>query len=58
MQVLNLSFFLYGALATPSISSYLLYIFVANLLVYTSYYMIMKLVHKEKMTFQVRRKRI
>jgi ABC-type Na+ efflux pump permease subunit len=51
-QILNVGFFLYGATAQPAISSYLLYIFVANLMVYTSYYMAMKLVHREKMTFQ------
>ena len=36
----------------PSISSYLLYIFCANLLAYTSYYMAMKVVEGEKLTFQ------
>ena len=52
-QVLNLGFFLWGAISQPSISSYLLYIFCANLALYTAYYITMKLVHKEKMTFQV-----
>ena len=48
LQLLNLSFFIYGAVTWPSISSYLLYIFVANLLVYTSFYISMKIYHKEK----------
>ena len=48
LQLLNLSFFIYGAVVWPSISSYLLYIFVANLMVYTSYYITMKIYHKEK----------
>ena len=37
---------------TPSISSYLLYIFCANLLAYTTFYMAMKVVEGEKLTFQ------
>ena len=48
LQLLNFSFFIYGAVIWPSISSYLLYIFVANLMVYTSYYITMKIYHKEK----------
>ena len=48
LQLLNFSFFIYGAVTWPSISSYLLYIFVANLMVYTSYYITMKIYHKEK----------
>ena len=47
-QLLNFTFFIYGAVVWPSISSYLLYIFVANLMVYTSYYISMKIYHKEK----------
>ena len=52
-KVLNLGFFLWGALKQPSISSYLLYIFIANCALYTTYYIAMKLVHQEKMTIQV-----
>ena len=52
LKVLNLGFFFHGAINTPSISSYLLYIFIGNLFVYTGYYMIMKMIYKEKMTFQ------
>ena len=48
LQLLNFTFFIYGAVVWPSISSYLLYIFVANLMVYTSYYITMKIYHKEK----------
>ena len=48
LQLVNIGFFIYGAVTWPSISSYLLYIFVANLLVYTSFYISMKIYHKEK----------
>ena len=43
----NLLLILYGAVARPAISSYLLYVFIANLMVYTTYYITMKLVHKD-----------
>ena len=49
-----MAFFLWGAISQPSISNYLLYIFCANLALYTAYYITMKLLHREKMTFQVR----
>jgi len=47
---LNFSFLLLGAIVQPGISSYLLYIFVANLMVYTSFYISMKIYHREKFT--------
>ena len=42
----NFLLILYGAISRPDISSYLLYVFIANLMVYTTYYISMKLVHK------------
>ena len=43
----NFLLILYGAIARPDISSYLLYVFIANLMVYPTYYITMKLVHKD-----------
>ena len=48
LQVLNAMFFLYGAINAPGISSFLLFVFIGNLLVYVGYYMGMKMYHKEK----------
>ena len=48
LQLLNVMFFLYGAIKTPGISSFLLFVFIGNLLVYVGYYMGMKMYHKEK----------
>ena len=46
----NFLLILYGAISRPDISSYLLYVFIANLMVYTTYYITMKLVNKETIT--------
>jgi hypothetical protein len=48
LQILNALFFLYGAMKTPGISSFLLFTFIGNLLVYVIYYGSMKLYHKER----------
>ena len=47
---INFALILYGAVSQPDISSYLLYVFIGNLMVYTSYYITMKIVHKETIT--------
>ena len=48
LLALNVMFFLYGAIKTPGISSFLLFVFIGNLLVYVGYYTGMKMYHKEK----------
>ena len=50
LNALNLTFIVYGAVVSPGVSTYLLAIFVSNLLVYALYYIIMKLINKEKLT--------
>ena len=48
---LNMSFALYGAIYQPdSFPNHLLFVFLGNLALYLSYYMIMKKVHKERFT--------
>ena len=46
----NLTFLVIGAVYTPIISTLLLMVFVGNLLVYSLYYFIMKLFHREPFT--------
>ena len=48
LEGVNLIFIVYGAVTSPNISTYLLFIFITNLLVYTVYYISMKTYHKEK----------
>lgn len=38
----------FGAVVRPGVASYILYIFIGNLLVYTAYYTIMKIIHGER----------
>ncbi len=47
MDLANLAFIVIGVLYRPNISTYLLLIFIGNLVIYTSYYIAMKLYHKE-----------
>lgn len=47
---INLTFLVVGAIFSPVISTLLLTVFVGNLLVYSVYYFIMKLVHREPFT--------
>ena len=51
LNVMNMTFLIVGAVLTPSISSYILNIFICNLLVYTCYYISMKLYFKERITW-------
>ena len=48
LELINLIFLVSGAIATPNVSTYLLFIFISNLVVYTVYYIAMKIYHKEK----------
>ncbi len=53
LLVLNLLLLIIGAITTPNSSSYILMIFIGNLLVYVIYYLIMKIFHREKLTINV-----
>ena len=48
LDFVNVGFIMYGAFNQPDISTYLLMIFIGNLMVYFVYYVIMKFVKKEK----------
>ena len=48
LDLINVAFILLGALNPPGISTYLLMIFIGNLIFYFVYYAIMKVVKKEK----------
>ncbi len=53
LTVLNLLLLIMGAAFQPNSSSYILMIFIANLLAYVAYYLGMKIYHKEKLTIHV-----
>ena len=40
----------FGAVFRPQVASFILYVFIGNLLVYTAYYTIMKIFHGERIT--------
>ena len=46
----NTVLIVFGAVAQPSVPSYILYVFIGNLLVYTAYYTVMKIIHGERIT--------
>ena len=48
VNLINLTFLIYGAITQPSIPSYFLMIFITNLMTYCVYYITLKVVHKEK----------
>ena len=48
LDIINFGFIVLGALKTPEVSTYLLMIFIGNLIVYLFYYFFMKLMKKEK----------
>ena len=48
---LNIGFAMFGAITQPeSFPNHLLFIFLANLVLYLTYYIIMKLIHRERFT--------
>ena len=47
LHVINIAFILWGNIFKPNVSSYFLYVFICNLMVYFGYYCILKVVHKE-----------
>ncbi len=50
-NVANIGFALFGAIAQPdSFPNHLLFVFLGNLALYLTYYIIMKLIHKERFT--------
>ncbi|TRY74666.1 hypothetical protein TCAL_00719 [Tigriopus californicus] len=51
LNLINIFFIVYGAVFQPGISSFLLGIFIANLLTYAVYYIVMKVYHKERITW-------
>ena len=50
LAAVNLLLFVLGAVFRPAVSSYLLFIFIGNLLAYTVHYLSMKLYHGESVT--------
>jgi hypothetical protein len=48
LDLVNIGFILLGAIKQPEVSTYLLLVFIGNLMVYFFYYVTMKLVKKEK----------
>ena len=52
MNVVNGAFLIYGAVVQPSTPSYLLMIFITNLMTYCVYYITLKFYHKEKIGWQ------
>jgi len=48
LDLVNIGFILLGGIKQPEVSTYLLLVFIGNLMVYFSYYVTMKLVKKEK----------
>ena len=50
VNAFNLVFLIVGAATQPGISSFLLGIFIANLLIYAIYYTVMKIIHKVNAT--------
>jgi hypothetical protein len=53
LNFINIVFLIFGALTKPNISTYLLMIFIGNLIVYFFYYFTMKLIFREKIPWQV-----
>lgn len=54
LNLINIIFIIYGAIFQPGISTFLLGIFIANLLTYAVYYIVMKVYHKERITWTTR----
>ena len=52
IDFINIGFIIYGAVTQPNISSYFLFIFIGNLMVYFLYYVSLKLLHKEMIPYQ------
>lgn len=50
-NILNMGFAFYGAIKQPeSFPDHLLFVFLGNLVVYLGYYLLMKLIHRERFT--------
>lgn len=49
---LNISLIIIGAVYRPGIATYLLGVFIGNLIFYTAYYVAMKIIHREKFTIK------
>ena len=47
LDIVNFMFILWGNISQPNISSYFLFVFIGNLMVYFGYYVTMKKLHKE-----------
>eukprot|EP00095_Tigriopus_kingsejongensis_P005827 snap_masked-scaffold425_size175135-processed-gene-0.10 protein:Tk05827 transcript:snap_masked-scaffold425_size175135-processed-gene-0.10-mRNA-1 annotation:"sid1 transmembrane family member 1" len=54
LNLLNVVFIVYGAVFQPGISTFLLAIFICNLLTYAIYYILMKVLHKEEITWSAK----
>ncbi len=52
LNFLNIVLILFGAILRPGISTYLLAVFICNLIFYTAYYITMKIIYKEKFTIK------
>lgn len=50
-NILNIGFAMYGGITQPeSFPNHLLFVFLGNLVLYLTYYIIMKLIHRERFT--------
>ena len=48
LDIFNIGLVILGGVSQPNVSNYFLFIFISNLMVYFSYYVILKLLHHEK----------